>query len=737
MAGGEGAKERRRLKRVAALEGEKNKVVAKSPQTSTGPDRSRNNNNSNSNSNYNNNRATRSPSNRGNEYPDANRRNSNGGQQQRFNNNDRNNNHHKPPKYNPSKYNNNNTKKVQKTKIKKPKHLKRKLEQQASTGNEEVKETIQKELEQFESKKKLYSNNFNNEPNSNNNNINNKRLKTTAADDDDHLSPIVVVTAEMIARLANKSKKKDNGTSPFPRNENNVETKTNKPAAIIENEDDIEMLNDDDNNKEATTKPTKDGDNKDGAKESYSNKRKEEPSPITTTYTKPKEVPTVIIKNKAIEMKNDKEATKPKDGDKRNGAKESNKRKKEPTPTTTDAKPKEVVPTAIIKNEDIEMKDDNKEATKPTKDGDKNDGAKESNKRKEPTPTTTDPKPEEVPTANSADSSNDDDDDDDTSGDESMEEDGVEKTSSETVEHKSIPHDASKGGEEESDQSSSDDDDDDDDDDSDDDDDDDEPEQKRQRGRGRKGRQDTAKKIEEMEAIEKIKTDAASKSDPNSDEANKGKKRYCLGRKPVSDFTIGQSHVAKVVYVKPFGVFFDIGCHSDAFCHVSRLSDDFVESSESMFKEGDDVPNVRIVEIDRRAKRITVSLQSEARIEDERKSIDARKSRKEKKRQKAKKTEAKKAAGGGGGQQSGFSSSTGSGGPFGQDRSKNQNNFNNESTSTRSIPKNEPVVVNRAPPRPAPPKKYVDPSMMAPADLKRARKLARRAERRAQGEQQG
>ena len=48
------------------------------------------------------------------------------------------------------------------------------------------------------------------------------------------------------------------------------------------------------------------------------------------------------------------------------------------------------------------------------------------------------------------------------------------------------------------------------------------------------------------------------------------------------------------------------------------------------FKEGDVVAKARIVEIDRKQKRITISLQSDARIEDERLSIEARKSRKEK-----------------------------------------------------------------------------------------------------------
>merc|ERR1712195_177627 len=246
--------------------------------------------------------------------------------------------------------------------------------------------------------------------------------------------------------------------------------------------------------------------------------------------------------------------------------------------------------------------------------------------------------------------------------------------------------------------------DDDDSDDSDSDDDDNEP-QKRQRGRGRKGQQDTAKKIEETEAIEKVKSD---NNNPSDDTTEKGKTRYCVGRKPVTDYTLGSSYPAEVVYVKPFGAFFDIGCHSDAFCHVSRLRDDFVESPETMFKEGDKVATVRVVEIDRRRKRITVSLQSESRAEDERKSIDARRTRTDSRKLKARKNEAR------------FQSKPATTDHIEQSIQKKE--------PVVSIQKKAPVVI-RAPAY-APTKTYNDPSMMAPADLKRARKLARRAERR-------
>lgn len=60
--------------------------------------------------------------------------------------------------------------------------------------------------------------------------------------------------------------------------------------------------------------------------------------------------------------------------------------------------------------------------------------------------------------------------------------------------------------------------------------------------------------------------------------------RRCIGRKPVTDFLIGNTYKGKVVYIKPFGAFVDIGCHSDGFVHVSRVHDGFVEDINSVLK---------------------------------------------------------------------------------------------------------------------------------------------------------
>jgi predicted RNA-binding protein with RPS1 domain len=250
--------------------------------------------------------------------------------------------------------------------------------------------------------------------------------------------------------------------------------------------------------------------------------------------------------------------------------------------------------------------------------------------------------------------------------------------------------------------------------DSDDDDKSNEPIARRQRGKRRRGRKDTSKKIAEFETIaekqklqlEHQRSDSAMSLSKTlaHDGTEPSRNRYCIGRKPVTDFVIGQTYAGKVVYVKPFGIFLDIGCHSDAFCHVSRLSDDFVDSPDSVFREGDSVSNIRVMEIDRNRKRITVSLQTEARVEDERASIEARKRRKETREAKS-------------GKKKGRS----------RDRPVIERVERIKSVHEQ-IPKNEEQNVTR------PPIPVKDPSTMTPLELKRARKLARRAARREQAE---
>uniref|UniRef100_A0A7S4EQP2 S1 motif domain-containing protein n=1 Tax=Pseudo-nitzschia australis TaxID=44445 RepID=A0A7S4EQP2_9STRA len=616
MAGGEGAKERRRLKRLAAQEGKGNSESTAPNRKPTSIDRSKE-----KISQY------RSNGNKSNQATSSARINSNGGGRHKsFNENK---NFHS--KNNKNTTTTTTTKKANKPKIKKPKHLKRKLELTANENNK-AREMIKKEIEAFESKKKLYSTR----------NESCKRHKTTTTSNGNAAN--VNANEDVVSRL----NRINANLAHFPRSK---DVKINPPTII------------------------NDGKMTDVKETSEQKADSNEEDKITH------------IKGIA-EQKAD------------------NKKDYKMTHIKETSKP-------MVDNKKDDKMIDIKETTEPKVDNKKDDEMTDS---KETSESKADNKKDET-------EFNSGNDDDDTSDDESIKENVDENKPSKTIElgvkenkaNQSSSEKEEDGGVGNSSDES---------DDSSDDSDDDEPIQQRQRGRGRRGRQDTAKQIEETEAIGKSKDVASNdcKQDGANDEdsAKKRKKRYCIGRKPVTDFAIGQLHPGKVVYVKPFGVFFDIGCHSDAFCHVSRLSDDYIKAPESMFKEGDEVPKVRIVEIDRKQKRITISLQSDARIQDELKSIEERKSRKEKLRLKS-----RKAAGGGKSQPSSNSNS------MSQDRSKNHSTFHNKITA---IPKRENIVFNKA--LPAPVNNYVDPATMAPGDVKRARKLARRAERRAQAEKQ-
>ena len=242
----------------------------------------------------------------------------------------------------------------------------------------------------------------------------------------------------------------------------------------------------------------------------------------------------------------------------------------------------------------------------------------------------------------------------------------------------------------------------------------------RTRGRKRRGRKEADAKRDELNTkqqeeaeIAKAKEEGAVKTPKSQD------KRRCIGRKPVTDFKIGSKYTGTVRYVRPgLGLFIDIGCHSDAFCHISRAGDTFVDNITDLFKVGDELENkVRIVEVDRRKKRITVSLQSDQKAADEEKSARDHKVRLEGKAAKKRKTEAFGSAG------------------------AVRNDFNSASpVKTEEIKSKETKMPIQDDPKDRVREEVpiiIDPDNMTPAELKRARKLQRRAERRKQEELTG
>ena len=166
------------------------------------------------------------------------------------------------------------------------------------------------------------------------------------------------------------------------------------------------------------------------------------------------------------------------------------------------------------------------------------------------------------------------------------------------------------------------------------------PSNDRSRGKGRRGRRDRkpqdqipGDKEAEVGKSEVISppdayhedTNTTTPTDDSRDEDQtsskkthkKDDKRRCIGRKPVTDYVIGNTYSGKVKYIKPkLGAFIDIGSHSDAFCHISCVSDEFVSNVEDVLTVDDEVDNLRVVEINRVKKRITVSLRSEESCND-------------------------------------------------------------------------------------------------------------------------
>lgn len=236
----------------------------------------------------------------------------------------------------------------------------------------------------------------------------------------------------------------------------------------------------------------------------------------------------------------------------------------------------------------------------------------------------------------------------------------------------------------------------------------------RTRGRRRRGRQDADAKREEQNEI--LQRERETKSEDleirNTTENDEKVQRRCIGRKPLTDFEVGKKYTGTIVYIKPkLGLFIDIGCHADAFIHISRCADEFVETiTDDFFKVGDLLESkVRLVNIDRKSKKLTASLQSDDRIKDEEKSNETWNSRK---LERNRKRETKRLK-------------TGS-------KEKHQNNLESGADSEIHYDDNEPkrATLEEVP-------IVIDPDNMTPAELKRARKLQRRAERRLQQETTG
>jgi len=81
------------------------------------------------------------------------------------------------------------------------------------------------------------------------------------------------------------------------------------------------------------------------------------------------------------------------------------------------------------------------------------------------------------------------------------------------------------------------------------------------------------------------------------------------GVKEISDLQVGMELEGIVTNVANFGAFVDIGVHQDGLVHISQLADRFVKDPKEVVKVGQ-VVKVRVLEVDEKLKRISLSMRS-------------------------------------------------------------------------------------------------------------------------------
>lgn len=86
---------------------------------------------------------------------------------------------------------------------------------------------------------------------------------------------------------------------------------------------------------------------------------------------------------------------------------------------------------------------------------------------------------------------------------------------------------------------------------------------------------------------------------------------FADGIDDMKDLEVGMTLEGTVTNVAAFGAFVDIGVHQDGLVHVSQLAERFVKDAHEVVKVGD-VVKVRVLEIDIKRKRISLSMRSDA-----------------------------------------------------------------------------------------------------------------------------
>jgi uncharacterized protein len=85
---------------------------------------------------------------------------------------------------------------------------------------------------------------------------------------------------------------------------------------------------------------------------------------------------------------------------------------------------------------------------------------------------------------------------------------------------------------------------------------------------------------------------------------------FAEGIHKLDDLETGMVLEGTVSNVAAFGAFVDVGVHQDGLVHVSELADRFVKDPSEIVKAGD-VVEVRVLEVDVKRKRISLSMRNE------------------------------------------------------------------------------------------------------------------------------
>jgi len=93
------------------------------------------------------------------------------------------------------------------------------------------------------------------------------------------------------------------------------------------------------------------------------------------------------------------------------------------------------------------------------------------------------------------------------------------------------------------------------------------------------------------------------------------------GIKEISDLSVGMELEGIITNVANFGAFVDIGVHQDGLVHISQLADRFVEDPKLIVKVGQ-VVKVRVLEVNEKLKRISLSMKLPDSQNSERKAIN-------------------------------------------------------------------------------------------------------------------